>query len=179
MRDLSRRGVIGLIGGAAAWPMAARAQAPVTPVVGLLDARSPGSIENILRAFRQGLKDSGYVEGENVAFEYRWADNQMDRLPALAAELVQRRVSVIAAVPAVSAIAAKAATSQTPIVFIANEDPVSLGLVASLARPSGNLTGINIFTAELTAKRLALLREFVPEPTRVGVVVIHNPDTSP
>jgi ABC-type uncharacterized transport system substrate-binding protein len=169
---MRRREFITLLGaGAAAWPVTTRAQQPVTLVIGVLEARSPGTIEGLLRAFRQGLKESGYVEGENVALEYRWANNQVDRLPALAAELARRQVSIIAAVPAVSAIAAKAATAKIPIVFIANEDPVSLGLVASLARPGGNLTGVNIFTAELTAKRLELLRELVPGAARVAVLV--------
>jgi ABC-type uncharacterized transport system substrate-binding protein len=169
---MKRREFITLLGGAAvAWPRMAHAQQPTMPVIGYLDSRSPDAIGDHLRAFRQGLAETGYVAGENVAIEYGWAENQADRLPALAAELARRRVSIIAAVPAVSAIAAKAATTKIPIVFIANENPVSLGLVASLARPSGNLTGINIFTAELTAKRLALLREFVPEATRVGVLV--------
>jgi putative ABC transport system substrate-binding protein len=167
-----RRDFITLLdGAAAAWPLAARAQQSTMPVIGYLDSRSPDATGDHLRAFRQGLAETGYVAGENVAIEYGWAENQADRLPALAAELARRRVSIIVAVPAVSAIAAKAATTKIPIVFIANENPVSLGLVASLARPSGNLTGINIFTAELTAKRLALLREFVPEATRVGVLV--------
>ena len=137
----------------------------------MLDARSPGTTENHLRAFRQGLKETGYVEGENVAFEYRWADNQIDRLPELAAELTRRQVSIIAgSIPAV-ALAAKQATTAVPIVFLVNEDPVKLGLVASLALPGGNATGINIFSAELTAKRLDLLRQLVPGMARVAVLV--------
>jgi len=141
------------------------------PVIRVLDARSPGANENLLHAFRQGLKEIGYVEGENVAFEYRWADNQMDRLPALATELARRQVSIIAGSTPAVALAIKQATTTVPIVFLVNEDPVRLGLVPSLARPGGNATGINIFSAELTAKRLDLLREFVPSAARVGVLV--------
>ena len=142
------------------------------PVIGFLNATSPDTFADRLRAFRQGLKETGYVEGENMAIEYRWAEGQIDRLPALAAELVRRRVAVIAAAAAISAaLAAKAATTTIPIVFAVAEDPVRLGLVASLARPGGNVTGVNFFAAELVAKRLELLRELVPAAARVAVLV--------
>jgi putative ABC transport system substrate-binding protein len=142
------------------------------PVIGLIDPRSPDAFPDLLQAFRQGLKDTGYVEHENVAIEYRWADNQIDRLPELAAELVRRQVALIVTTGgAAPALAAKAATTTIPILFIVAEDPVRVGLVASLARPGGNLTGINFFSTELAAKRLELLRELVPGAARVDLLV--------
>lgn len=169
---MRRRGFLGVLAGAAAWPLAARAQQPAMPVIGYLDTRSPGAIPDELRGFHRGLKETGYVEGENLTIVYRSAENQVDRLPALATELVRQRVAVIAAIGgAAPALAGKAATTTIPVVFLVGEDPVKLGLVANLARPDGNLTGINLLNVELAAKRLELLRELVPAAARIAVLV--------
>ena len=170
---MRRREFITLLGGAAAaWPLAVRAQQPAMPVVGLVERRSPDAFATRLRVFRQGLKEAGFVEGENVTIQYRWAEGQYDRLPGLTVELVRQQPAVIVATGGVTAAwAAKAATTTIPIVFAVPEDPVGIGLVVSLARPGGNLTGVNFLATELAAKRLELLRALLPTAIRVAVLV--------
>jgi ABC-type uncharacterized transport system substrate-binding protein len=176
---MKRREFVILMGGAAAWPIAARAQQPTKPVIGFLSSRSPGESEAVVAAFRQGLAERGYAVGENVAIEYRWAEGRYDRLAALATELVNMRVTVIVAAGGPpSALAAKKTTAAIPIVFSAADDPVGLGLVESLSRPGGNITGMSVFNAALSAKRLSLLHEFVPNASTIGYLTNPaNPST--
>ena len=169
---MRRREFISLLGGAASWPVAARAQQTTMPVVGYLYAGSAGPNANLAEAFRKGLRETGYIEGQNVTIEYRWADNVLDRLPELAADLVRLRVTVIATPgSAAAALAAKVATAKIPIIFGIGTDAVQAGLVASLNRPGGNITGVSYMQAELAAKQIGLLHELLPEATRFAVLV--------
>jgi putative ABC transport system substrate-binding protein len=173
---MKRREFVRLLGGAAAaWPLAARAQQPRTPVIGFLSGASPGPFAHLAAAFREGLKETGYIDGQNVAIEYRWSEGQYDRLPSLASDLVRRGVSVIAATGGSAvAHAAMAATATIPIVFSSGSDPVKVGLVASFSRPGGNVTGVHLLIGALDPKKFGLLRELVPQATLVGALLNPN-----
>jgi putative ABC transport system substrate-binding protein len=169
---VKRREFITLLGGAAVtWPLAARAQQPAKPVVGFLSIRGPGDEPHLLTAFHQGLKEVGYVDGQNVTMEYRWAEGQSARLPAMAADLVHHEVTVITASPTLAALAARTATATIPIVFESGADPVKIGLVASLNRPGGNVTGVTQLNSEILPKRLELLHELIPTATVMALLV--------
>ena len=173
--DMRRREFIKVIAGSAAWPLAARAQQPAMPVIGFLNSGLPQPFENYVAGFRAGLKEAGYVEGQNVTIEFRWAEGHYDRLPEMAADLVRRKVAVLVATGgAPSVVAAKAATSTIPIVFTSGTDPVQRGIVTRLSRPGGNITGVNLFTTEMEGKRLGLLRALVPGVQLIAVVLNPN-----
>ena len=167
---MKRREFITLVGGAAAWPVAARAQQSAVPVIGFLDATT--AVETVYRvsAFRDGLKEAGFIDGHNIAIEFRWAENKLDRLPALAADLVHQRVAVIVG-PITAMRMARAATSTIPIVFVSGGDPITIGLVTNLSRPGGNITGVSFASAALQPKRLGLLQELVPPPHYVAPIL--------